>query len=772
MSFKIKQLKYLSPASLNLTLIIALQVCVFLIGWNNNWWTEKNAISQTQISTLFAKNNEEYKALELLPSSSEKNIKLQKFSYQLIVGPLSQFNEINSTQAWKDLSTYWEENNLDEVVEGNIDEKLQALKSLVSSFNVFVTEKNYPTLMRVSNRMKIRELNSDTKSLEGNLFAYIKDIEFMQATIRTANLDDAKKLELNNALNEIQTAITGLQKDASAGIQGQAVIKTLLGKTKNAINSIRPLVIQNTLKNNVVFNGIFYAMIAIFIFSVVLGTWMLLCERHAKSKMKTQWENDFLILINEAFVKGNNFNSTAFSLNFNSTFNQIYNFILKKMQYGQMFQDTIPFPTILIDSNLQVRWFNQSLIAEWQLENFIKDRESLSWEHFSQLTNMSANDPVIDVIKNQHAGIFKLQVKPIESEKAVPYQMYVTPYQVGEEKLCLLFFYPLLSLEETIEMQTQSVVVPVRNTLTAMIDNKYDLQFSFDSKSDYEIGAIDELHQLFEELYQKKSSESEELLNQLTDKDIKLQDQQQLVQNLDNDIEQLKRLQEEMKQAIHDLKQDIIIAFDNMDSVKLSSSELFYNLKIHWEKFMSLQQNAEKLFAVLSCSKEQVQQMSHLRMSTKEVRDAIQSNRSNALKVIKALSAFVDKQNQNRNPLHNTWNSTMTELAKLPDFLMSLDRYIQHNEMILGKAVMKLEDSYKHIDENISFQSGTNLTFSVSNVSSKFEEIEEIKENLISNLKDVYCLMQQQLKVTAQSHEHLYYNHIGDNMENSSTHNS
>ena len=300
----------------------------------------------------------------------------------------------------------------------------------------------------------------------------------MQATIRTSNLDEMKKTELNSMISEIQNIINSINKDVSSGLQGQATFKILIGSIRNVLKAIKPIITQKSIDNNHAFSGIFYAVIVVFLFSVLMASWLLINERNQKSHMQNVWENNFLVLLNNTFMKGNNSVSPIFSSSFNATFHQIYNYVLKKMQYGQMFQETIPFPTILIDSNLQVRWFNQSLIGEWQLENFIRDRESLSWEHFSQLTNMSANDPVIDVIKNQHAGIFKLQVKPIESDRAVPYQMYVTPYQIAEEKLCLLFFYPLLSLEETIEMQTQSVVSPVRNTLLALIANNYNREYS------------------------------------------------------------------------------------------------------------------------------------------------------------------------------------------------------------------------------------------------------------------------------------------------------
>jgi len=102
----------------------------------------------------------------------------------------------------------------------------------------------------------------------------------------------------------------------------------------------------------------------------------------------------------------------------------------------------------------------------------------------------------------------------------------------------------------------------------------------------------------------------------------------------------------------------------------------------------------------------------------------------------------------------------MSELNKLPDFLTSLDRYIQHNEMILGKIVMKLEDSYKNVDENFSANIQVTHLTSINEMVSKFDEIESLKDGLISSLKDIYGLMQEQMKISAKSHENLYYNNL------------
>jgi len=189
MYFKISQLKNLSPALINLLCLVFLQISIFSIGWYNQWWIKQSSTNQSQIISSYSEYNQKLKNLDISVSSNEKNSKIQKLAYQIIMGPFSQYQDINNQKEWNNLVSFWNENKFSEILENNLEEKIIRLKGMVSSFNGFVTEKNYPTLVRVSSRMKLRELINDVKSLEASLFAYVKDIEFIQATIRTSNLD-------------------------------------------------------------------------------------------------------------------------------------------------------------------------------------------------------------------------------------------------------------------------------------------------------------------------------------------------------------------------------------------------------------------------------------------------------------------------------------------------------------------------------------------------------------------------------------------------------
>ncbi len=62
------------------------------------------------------------------------------------------------------------------------------------------------------------------------------------------------------------------------------------------------------------------------------------------------------------------------------------------------------------------------------------------------------------------------------------------------------------------------------------------------------------------------------------------------------------------------------------------------------------------------------------------------------------------------------------------------------------------------MDEIHFEQPNATLVTTFSSFSNNFTEIENLKEHLIQSLREMYGLMQQQIKVASKSHEHLYYN--------------
>lgn len=753
------RLKSFSPSTIVGAFLVTFQILILIMGLANDWWRNTIATESSELVKTVNSYIEKIKEVDQIQNQDVKLKAMQKTMYVAIYDSKLLNEYITGEKYWKEFKKVFEKEKVDYQIDKSIDEKLVELTNNINQFNEYTTQKNYPTLSRVSARMKMRSLlQMDSKALENAIFSYSKDIEFMLTTVKTSNLSPELKNEAFLKIQGLSYSINQLAGEAKGKVSAEEALRNSWGYFGKFLDNAKNNALKNSMKDSSSFNLLFFMFLTLLVFTSLMSTWAIIEDSKTKKNARRFWESRFTELLNKVFMKDEQSADTnLFSKTFTSAIDQIHDFVQRKMNYGQMFQDTIPFPTLLIDSNLQVRWFNESMVQEWNLEEFVRQRESLTWEHFSQLTNMSSTDPVIDVIKNQHAGIFKLQVKPLTVEsRPVPYQMYVTPYQIGAERLCLLFFYPLLSLEETIEMQTQSIIGPIKRTLNVMLADEYSNSFHDETRSDYEIGGIEEIHNLFKSVADKYEKISSNLLNQLSEEEIKTQDQKQLIQQVEGNIEQIKRLQAEMKDSFQSLKNSLIASFEGIENIK--ENVLAFKNSVTEEEKTGLQiyEHAQKLEKIFNITKEQSSVISQLKLTTKEVREAIQSHRSNSLKVVKAMMIFMEKQNNNTNPLHNTWSGMISELSKVPDFFATLDRYVQHIDLTLGKVLLKTDDSFKSVQNVLPSKCESKISNNIVSLTEQFSTFDQAKDIMIDNMKEVYSSMINQSKVVINVQEQLY----------------
>lgn len=756
----LNRIKSLSPSILVGTFLVTFQIVILLTGWTNGWWKNQSVSASSEAVKSVNSYLEKTKEVDQIQNREAKLKAMHKTMYVALFDSKIMSADISSEKSWTEFKNNFQKSKIQNSDEKELEENISLLTNVINQFNQFTTQKNYPTLSRISLRMKMRSLTQmDGKTLENAMYSYSKDVEFMQTTVKTSNLSQELKDECNLKIQELSNTINQVMNLSKNKLGFDDSLDNSWKYFKKFLESAKVNVLKNSMKDGSSFNLLFFMILTLIVFTSLLSAWAIFEEQKSKKNARKYWEVKFTELLNKVFMKdGQATADQTFSNSFSSAVDQIHDYVRRKMNYGQMFQDTIPFPTVLLDSNLQVRWFNESLVQEWNLEDFIKQRESLTWEHFAQLTNMSSTDPIIDVIKNQHAGIFKLQVKPLSIEsKSVPYQMYVTPYQIGSERLCLLFFYPLLSLEETIEMQTQSVIAPVKRTLLAILNENYDQDFHNESRSDYEVGSILELHDLFKNVVEKYQTISSDLLLQLSELETDNQDQTQLIQQFDSNVEQIKRLQFEMKESFQSLKNSLIASFEGIENIKDHVGVFKNTIQDEMNYNSGVYNHAMKLENVFNNAKEEFSVLTQLKATTKEVREAILSHRSNSLKVVKAMTVFMEKQNSlNTNPMHNTWGSMISELAKIPDFFSSLERYVQHIDLTIGKILMKTDDSFKQIQNDLPKKIESKLPENINSIAHQFTSYEETKEIMINNLKEIYGSMVDQSKIVMHAQEQLY----------------
>ncbi len=84
------------------------------------------------------------------------------------------------------------------------------------------------------------------------------------------------------------------------------------------------------------------------------------------------------------------------------------------MSFGSIFQDALPLSAVMLDKNLKVEWTNKQFCDDWEISEEEISQEYMSWDYLAKLTNLGHDDPVVEALKNDVAGIYQIQVKPDE----------------------------------------------------------------------------------------------------------------------------------------------------------------------------------------------------------------------------------------------------------------------------------------------------------------------------------------------------------------------
>ena len=184
------------------------------------------------------------------------------------------------------------------------------------------------------------------------------------------------------------------------------------------------------------------------------------------------------------------------SKSFEEHFDSLREYFHKRLGFGAMIQEGIPFPVLLLDSNLNLLWANDLFYEKWNLDN---NEISLSWDYLAQFTDLKGEDPVLAALKGEVAGIYNINILANTSYRAKgdPVEMYVRPVGYGKKKRVMLIFYSLDFLEETLADKTKDIVEPVVKTLNTLERDEYTPDFERSIAEDFSKAGIGDVFENF-----------------------------------------------------------------------------------------------------------------------------------------------------------------------------------------------------------------------------------------------------------------------------------
>ena len=629
------------------------------------------------------------------------------------------------------------------------------LKKRIESFEVFVVENSWKTLTRISDRLlsnfvseKMRRPGFfEVSNLSPLIRTITRSISSMKAITLGSVLLQSDKDLIVKRLTRMNVEVKMLQKylkDLKAYRTHFQAGKSDFVKWKKEISPKLTLneLSQSENAKQFVLGGL--SLIALVIFLMFTGGWVANLS-HKKNCVQT--EKLIINIIQDGLLPITGKVPENITANFENEFQKMREYLHKRMSFGKLFQEAVPFSSILLDSNLNVVWGNDLFFDSWGLKTLKEKNEQVTWDYLLQYTNLGTQDPVIDALKSNIAGIYDIQIK-YKSQDSRPYEMYVSPVDYLGQKRIMIFFYPLQSLEDTLANQTQAIISPISKTIAAMIDDEFDSEFKENILKDFSVAGITSIYDEFVgfnshhlAIYKNQNEEIAKINKKLTDRVEQINETRELLQEKEGILR-------EMMGELKSLR-EIIVQYVGTSN---EFNNLFIGLtkvqKLIGNQFQMLVMQGDELNNALEDNKNAFIQVSNIKPDFQHIIKNTNSFRTELVQ--KVDQAIVENKNNKMDTMrvHEVFLDLKKEIKSIDTLIHRFTKLSTKLDVGLSKVQMLL-DGTDRVEVKDSKSVVSNLFIELDEFTrngGNFHNDQELKEeDVISSIKDFYSIFKNVL---------------------------
>lgn len=488
---------------------------------------------------------------------------------------------------------------------------LLVLSNKVANFENFVETNNWRTLTRMSKRLSSRLAPGKTKG--SGFFSVAKLTDLYDATIsevegmeRVTTESVLSREDKGAILNNLKTFTTELDlfKNYVTQIQKfEDTYRNLAVSYASWFKVVEPEVSFKRIEFEKNSQNLLLAMLALGAIVFMMGVTGIIIYSYYTRKTALAFEDFASEVIRDGLIPTDTKRDTfEFSAKFREEFLKTREYIHKRMSFGSVFQDALPFSSLLLDSNLNVVWANTLFYDQWGMTESRSREENITWDYLQRYTNLGEDDPVLMAAKDNLAGIYQIQVSNKQGE-TLPFEMYVSPVEYAAQKRIMILFYPLRGLEETLGHQTKALVGPILRTLEAFSTNSFTAEFQGKIKKDFEVAGIAPVYEKFKKHNDLMTQQKIGLLAE--------------IERLENDVYSLEAM-----------KGEIVGSLEVSGEVQGRIMDRFQATKKSVIEFIELRSDLTDLFdQTQSMTKELLREESMLMTKSMEVSEALAENR-------------------------------------------------------------------------------------------------------------------------------------------------
>ncbi|ATH06908.1 hypothetical protein BIY24_02835 [Halobacteriovorax marinus] len=443
---------------------------------------------------------------------------------------------------------------------------VNVLHNKVSNFENFVVSNSWRTLTRVSKRINAKIKPSRTRgpgyytySKLHRLWSSVRDdVVLMERVTEGSVLSREDKNLILTKTKTLKTEITMLENYLGDFKKFRTDFLEVEKGFKTWIKEIEPEISLKKIQFERNSQNMLFSLIALVGIIFILGVSGYFLYRRSERTNRDEVEKVIIHAIKEGVLPTETSFDQELSLKSREEFDKYREYIHKRMSFGSIFQDAMPFSSLLLDSNLNLVWANGLFYEHWGLSEYKNSDDNITWDFLQRFTNLGENDPVITAVKDDVAGIYNIQVKTKQNEESLPFEMYVSPVEYANQRRIMISFYPLRSIEETLSNQSKSLVGPVARTLEALTTGTFNSEFKQKTEKDFDIAGIKEVWSKFQKYHDFVTGQKNGLLQEIERLENDLFDQYKLVNDIQTSLNENTEVQKVAIAKFKDTKNSII----------------------------------------------------------------------------------------------------------------------------------------------------------------------------------------------------------------------
>jgi hypothetical protein len=599
------------------------------------------------------------------------------------------------------------------VVMPDIHEVIAVLNKRIESFVETAEKNNWKNLAKSSARMSNRLISAQNRPaaffarLENSVTDLEKELSYMKELVERANLPSGDKTLITTKLSSFRPELDILGKFAYVWAPYLEAHASFTKYYQNWLIAAGEKISLRTIRNDSISRQYYLVNLLNLGLVVLFVAFIPLVAKAGAKFRRFANERELVTQMKGSFLGPQNAESFFISDINRKEFQKVQEYIMKRMSFGSIFQDSIPFPTVILDSNLSMVWCNTHFMEKWNIGN-LQNGESISWDYLRKNTNMDDVGPISNALKHHVAGIYQIQLLKkstemaernssaehaqdaiVQADSQEPFEMYVSPIEYQGQTRITVIFYPLSSMEQTISDQAKGLIEPVRRTLDALNKGKIKEAFDAQVESDYRLAGITDIFERFTQLSDQNETVKHGLLEQIEDCENQICDLLKVITDSMAKIQEQSSLLTKTNNSFTEIKGGIISSVEERAKLQMMYENLIAITRRKDKRIVDSVKAINELKGLREDTVKIVENVKGLRAPLKETKILMDDTRSRIGQNLDMLIASVGDKLEGRNAeylkrVREEYENLSAINTKLSGWLPSMDLYFSKLEILFA----------------------------------------------------------------------------------------